>query len=140
MCDLGQITTIGHVNFRPAKLQAKRGFATATHQINILILGVNYVSTCCPKPVMLTIKFKREKFYLMSITKFTNLSGNQVPLVLLHINSVNIILKEKYKVKTMKSKIKEHQGTHTKKIQSIPLPFSPFFSSSAGSPHPVKAR
>lgn len=38
----------------------------------------------------------------MSVTKFTNLSGNQVPLVLFHINSVNIILKKKYKVKMIK--------------------------------------
>lgn len=52
----------------------------------------------------------------MSITKFTNLSGNQVPLVLLHINSVNIILKDKYKAKMIKSKIKEHQETYKKKI------------------------
>lgn len=104
---------------------------------------MNYVSTCCPKPVMLTTKFKREKFYLMSVTKFTNLSGNQVPLVLFHINSVNIILKKKYKVKMIKRIEKSRNVTVFKKKKkinkiSIPLPFSPFFSSSAGSPHPVK--
>lgn len=81
----------------------EKGCATATRQISFLILGVNYVSTCWPKPVMLTTKFKGEKFYLMSVTKFTNLSGNQVPLVFLHINSVNIILEKKYKVKKIQT-------------------------------------
>lgn len=57
-------------------------------------LGVNYVSSCCPKPVTSTTRSK-EPLYLVSVTKFTNLSGNQVSLVLLHINSVNVVLKKK---------------------------------------------
>ena len=40
-------------------------------------------------------KSKGAIFYLVGITKFTNLSGNQVSLVLLHINSVYVILKKK---------------------------------------------
>lgn len=40
-------------------------------------------------------KIQRSYFYLVSVTKFTNFSGNQVSLVLFHVNSINVILKKK---------------------------------------------
>lgn len=58
-------------------------------QLNVQALGVN----CCPKPEMSTTRSKKP-LYLVSVTKFTNLSGNQVPLVLLHVNSVYVILRK----------------------------------------------
>lgn len=89
---------------------------------------------------MLATKLKR-RFYLVSVTKFTNLSGNQVPLVLLHVNSVNIILKRSTKYTRLKQlKIKDGWRNKNNIKMSLPLPFSPFFSFAAGSPHPVKVR
>jgi len=68
-------------------------------RLDVQSLGVNYVSSCCPKPVMSTTRSK-EPLYLVSISKFTNFSGNQVSLVVLHINSVKVVLKKGEKNQT----------------------------------------
>lgn len=72
-------------------------------RLNVQALGVNYVSSCCPKPVMSTTKLKKP-LYLVGVSKFTNFSGNEVPLVVLHINGVKVVLKSK----------KESVNTHFK--------------------------
>lgn len=44
---------------------------------------------------MLSLKEQRRHFYLVSVTEFTNLSGDQVSLVLLHVYGVYVILNTK---------------------------------------------
>lgn len=105
-----EITMFGHLNFRPAKLQAKKGFATAMHQINILILGVNYISTCCPKPVMLLQNSKEKNFTLwvsrnlLISLEIRSLLSSSISIVL--ISSFKKIAK-KEQLKQTKNKIKE---------------------------------
>lgn len=86
----------------------------------------------------------KKTLYLVSVTKFTNLSGNQVSLVFLHVDGVNVILLEKEERK-FNSPREIKKPTHTdrrkeRRRDEIPLLSSPSFSSVAVNLHPVTAR
>lgn len=51
----------------------------------------------------------KKPLYLVSVAKFTNLSGNQVSLVLFNVNGVNIILQRE---KNMLKEINKPEKVH----------------------------